>query len=66
MTPASGLDRVFEQLPQGTKLAELERQYLQFVLNKNRGNLMATAREVGLPRATAYRKVSKYNLYRGK
>ncbi len=43
-------------------LSRFERDYLQGLLRKNRGNVDAAAREAGMNMATIYRKIKKYSI----
>jgi DNA-binding NtrC family response regulator len=43
-------------------LSRFERDYLQGLLRKNRGNVEAAAREAGMNMATIYRKIKKYSI----
>lgn len=61
----TNMEKVFDSFPILT-LKELERQYLQYVLNKKKGNMMATAALLKIPRATFYRLVARYGLVREK
>ena len=53
----SGQERRKKQEYSGT-LAEIERQVIQECLEKNRGNMVRTAKALGISRATLYRKVN--------
>jgi DNA-binding NtrC family response regulator len=47
---------------QGLTLAELERQYILKVLDKENGRIEAAAERLGIPRSTLYHKVKQYRL----
>jgi len=46
----------------GLTLAELERQYILKVLDKENGHIEAAAQRLGIPRSTLYHKVKQYRL----
>jgi DNA-binding NtrC family response regulator len=46
----------------GLTLAELERQYILTVLDKENGRIEAAAERLGIPRSTLYYKVKQYRL----
>jgi DNA-binding NtrC family response regulator len=50
------------ELEQGLTLAELERQYILNVLEKENGRIEAAAHQLGIPRSTLYHKVKQYRL----
>lgn len=50
------------QLPQSLKLEDMERDTIRRALDKHAHNLSRTAAELGLSRATLYRKMDKYGL----
>lgn len=57
--------KVFEMLPV-TKLTDLEKIYMQYVVTKHKGNLAQAAAYLGISRATMFRKVKEYEITRGK
>lgn len=62
---SKNLDIQFEALGD-MPLEELERLYIQYQLLKCKGSMTKAAKVLGLGRATMYRKLSRYNLVRGK
>jgi len=46
----------------GLTLAELERQYILKILDKENGHIEAAAQRLGIPRSTLYHKVKQYRL----
>lgn len=48
------------------KLEELERGYMQYMLDQCNGNLAKAGKLLGVPRATMYRKMKKHKLKREK
>jgi transcriptional regulator of acetoin/glycerol metabolism len=48
--------------PEWTLIEDAERQLLERALKANGGNILATARSLGVSRGTLYRKISKYGL----
>jgi two-component system response regulator HydG len=53
-------DRLTSALMQGLTLEELERQYIQRVLEAEGGNKTRAAQRLGLDRKTLYRKLEEY------
>ena len=51
-----------ETFPDDLTLEELERRYIQRVLDKLGGNMTQAARSLGISRSTLWRKVNKYGL----
>ncbi len=43
-------------------IEEVEKEVIQRVLRKNNGNISAAAKELGLTRASLYRRLGKYGL----
>ena len=43
-------------------IEEVEKDVIQRVLRKNNGNISAAAKELGLTRASLYRRLGKYDL----
>ena len=60
--PVSAAELVGDQVSRGTGLENAERRELRRVLAKVNGNMSAAARELGVSRATIYRRVSKLGL----
>ncbi len=50
--------------PGGTSLAAVEREHIQRILLKHRGNVTRAARELEIDRVTLYNKIKKYGLRR--
>lgn len=48
------------------KMADVERMFMQYVIDECDGNLAAAAKYMGVARATIYRKVKEYGLTREK
>jgi DNA-binding NtrC family response regulator len=48
--------------PGGVTLEELERLHIQQVLEQERGQVIATAERLGIPRSTLYQKIKAYGL----
>ena len=44
------------------RVEQAERELLERTLTANKGNIQATARELGVSRGTLYRKISKYGI----
>lgn len=55
-------DARVQALPENLTLEELEARYIRQVLQKEGGNLSATARSLGISRSTLWRKVRKYGM----
>jgi DNA-binding NtrC family response regulator len=53
-------DRLAAALAQGLTLEELEREYIQKVLEAEGGNKTRAAQRLGLDRKTLYRKLDEY------
>ena len=51
-----------ETFPDDLTLEELERRYIQRVLDRKSGNMTHAAKSLGISRSTLWRKVSKYGL----
>ena len=47
---------------EGGKLADAEREVVQVVLENHNNNVSAAARELGITRATLYRKIKQFRL----
>jgi DNA-binding NtrC family response regulator len=51
-----------ETLPEGLQIEEAEKQLIVKALGKHHGNITEAARELGLTRASLYRRIEKYKL----
>jgi two-component system, NtrC family, response regulator HydG len=49
-------------LPETMHLEEVEKQLIEKALAKHHGNITEAARELGLTRASLYRRIEKHNL----
>jgi len=49
-------------LPEGLRLDELERLYMEQTLGRNAGNVSRSARQLGISRSTMWRKMKQYGL----
>jgi transcriptional regulator of acetoin/glycerol metabolism len=47
-------------------LREVEKNYIQYVLDKCDWNKMQSAKVLGIDRSTLYTKIKKYNLQKGR
>ena len=49
-------------LPEGLRLEELEKLYIEQTLARNQGNVSRSARQLGISRSTMWRKMKQYGL----
>jgi DNA-binding NtrC family response regulator len=55
-------DQIKERLPSNMNLEETEKMLIRKVIDKYKGNISKAAKELGLTRASLYRRIEKYDL----
>ena len=58
----SETDNQTDQLPSNMNLEETEKMLIRKVIDKHGGNISKAAKELGLTRASLYRRIEKYGL----